>query len=104
MYICPSHAILRMRARMASGGARGMLRTLRIPSYNDAHEHLKSRVDEFSRVETKVYMSPVGIDIAIAWEGPASDIDRVFLARQVALREFGYVLSADHVRFIPTTV
>ena len=44
-------------------------------------------------------MSPVGI--GIAREGAASDIDRVFLARQVAFREFGYVLSADHVRLHP---
>ena len=32
---------------------------------NDNTENLKSRVDEISRVETKVYMSPVGIGIAI---------------------------------------
>ena len=50
-------------------------------------------MDEFSRVETKVYN--------ITREGAASDIDGVFLARQVAFREFGHVLSADHVRFHP---
>ena len=37
----------------------------------------------------------------VAREGAASDIDRVFLGRQVAFREFGYVLSTDHVRLHP---
>ena len=44
-------------------------------------------------------MSAVGIDIAR--EGAASDIDRVFLAWQVAFREFRYVLSTGHVRLHP---
>ena len=44
-------------------------------------------------------MSPVGIGIAI--EGPASDSDHLLLARQVLFREYGDVLSADHVRFDP---
>ena len=56
-------------------------------------------MDEFSRIETKVYMSPVGI--GIAKYGSASDSDGVLLARQVVFREFGYVLSVDHVRFDP---
>ena len=33
--------------------------------------------------------------------GPASDSDGVLLARQVVFREFGHILSADHVRFDP---
>ena len=56
-------------------------------------------MDEFSRVETKVYMSSVGIGRAT--EGDASDIDCVILARQVVFSEFGHVLSAQHVRFDP---
>ena len=35
----------------------------------------------------------------IARDGSASDSDGVLLARQVVFREFGHVLSADHVRF-----
>ena len=42
-------------------------------------ENLKSCVDEFSRVEMKASMRLVGI--GIAREGPASDSDRVLLAR-----------------------
>ena len=61
---------------------------------------LKSCVDEFSRVETKVYMSQVGI--GIARNESASDSDGVLLARQVVLREFGHILSADRVRFDPS--
>ena len=42
-------------------------------------------------------MSHVGI--GIPRDGSASDSDCVLIARQVVLREFGDVLSADHVRF-----
>ena len=59
-------------------------------------ENLKSRVDEFSHVDMKVCMTPVGI--GIAREGAASNIGCIILARQVAFREFGYILSVDHVR------
>ena len=54
-------------------------------------------VDEFSRLETKVYMNTVGI--GIARDGSTSDSDGVLLARQVVFHEFGDVLSADHVIF-----
>ena len=46
-------------------------------NYDDT-KNMKLRVDEFSSVETEVYMSPVGIDIAR--EGATSNIDGVFLA------------------------
>ena len=46
----------------------------------------RSRVDEFSLVETKVCMSLVGI--GRARDGSASDSDGVLLARQVVFHEF----------------
>ena len=47
-------------------------------------------MDNFSCGETKVCMSPVGIDIAREW--PASDSDRERLAGQAIFCEFGDVL------------
>ena len=60
-------------------------------------ENLKSCMDEFSRVNTKVCISPVGIDIAR--EGPTSNSERVLLAGQVIFCEFWNVSSTDHMRF-----
>ena len=58
-----------------------------------------SRVDELSRVETKVHMSRLGIGIPRG--GSAGDSDGVLLARHAVFREFGHVFSGDHVRFDP---
>ena len=43
-------------------------------------------------------MGPLGIGIGIASEGPSDD-DCILLAWKVVFREYGDVLSADHVRF-----
>ena len=55
-------------------------------------------MDEFSRIETKVYMSPFKIGIAIDMGALAT----VTATWKVVFREFRDVLSADHVRFDPS--